>query len=396
MNTNKLRTNMDALLKGWTDSGALPCVQAIVSHRGQVVYEGAFGYADIEENRPIKSDAIFRAYSMSKGFTSTCMMMLHEQGKYKMHDPLSRFIPEYKNMKVAQADAAGHIDLVKPHREIVIRDLFTMASGIPYPGDGTPSERAMALLFNRMGRDIKAGKPWDTQRVAREVAKVPLTAHPGEHFWYGFSIDLLGALVEVLSGQKLGAFMREHIFEPLGLTDTAFYVPKDKQHRLVSAYGPDAKGIFTRKLTDDEFVADYLSPPAFESGGGGLVTTAQDMHRFTKMLAGMGQLDGVRLLSPTSVELMRTNHLSPEQMKDFTWDMMRGYGYGLALRTMLRPELAGYGSVGEFGWDGMMGTWFAADPKQQLAINYMVQINPGSQYEFIPNFMQTVYGSLDV
>ncbi len=390
----KLQRNLDALLAGWIQSGHLPCAQAIVSRRGETVYQGTFGHLDAAGTVPLPEDAIFRAYSMTKTFTSACMLMLLEEGKFKMHDPLSRFFPEFKDIKVTETAPNGGLSLVKPRREIVIRDLFTMASGIPYPGGETPSERAMQAMLKRMDRDVKAGKPWDARRVMREIGStVPLTFHPGEHWWYGESIDVLGALVEHFSGMRLGDYMARRIFEPLGLTDTAFYVPEEKRDRFVELCAPDARGVY-HKDTGAWFNEAYHADPPFQTGGGGLVSTAKDLIKWTRLLAGLGEVDGVRLLSRSTVELMRRNHLSEQQMADYNWDTQRGYGYGLAVRTMLRPELAGYGNVGEFGWDGMAGTWLSADPAEEMAMVFLVQVNPGKHYETVPYFAQTVYGAI--
>jgi len=388
MDERKLRRNLDALFSGWIERRALPCAQAAVIRNGQCVYEGAHGVLNLASKTPLPRDAIFRIYSMTKVFTSVCMLMLLEEGRYKMHDPLSKYIPEYKSAKVSELDAAGHQSLMPPRREIRVRDLFTMASGLPYPDGDTPSERAMEGVYKRADR----GK-WDTQRVAREMAKVPLTFHPGEHWWYGVSIDVLGALVEVLSGQTLGAFMKRRVFDPLDLRDTGFYVPEEKRARFVSMYEPDAQGVYAKPVKEEKDA--YLVPPAYESGGGGLVSTMRDVSRFARLLLGFGEFEGQRLLSRKSVELMRTNHLDERQLADYDWDTQRGYGYGLGVRVMMRPEIAGYGSVGEFGWDGYAGTWFSVDPEENMIMIFLTQIAPGNHDNTVPYFAQVAYGAID-
>lgn len=387
---DKLERNLDGLLSGFTESGALPCVQAMVTRRGETAYSKAFGYADLEKKTPLSDDAIFRIYSMTKVFTSVAMLMLYEEGRFSLYDPVSRFIPEYKKTQVAELDPSGQVKLVPPKREVNIHDLFTMASGIPYPGENTLAERALTNTFRRCEADKKRGKIWDTVKTAREIAKSPLAFHPGEHWWYGMSIDILGALVEVISGVKFGEFLKQRIFDPLGLTDTGFFVPEDKVHRFVTMYDIDDRGNFTVSRVGDQ----YLSPPAMEGGGGGLVSTAKDVTRFARMLANLGELDGVRILSRKTVDLMRANHLTDTQLIDYNWDTQRGYGYGLGVRAMRRPEVAGYGSMGDFGWDGMAGTWFTIDPAEDLVAVFLVQIVPGSHMRFIPYFAQTVYGAI--
>ena len=391
MDEHKLSRNLDTLLGGWVERGALPCVQALVHRRGEIVYRRGFGYADLATRRPLADDAIFRLYSMTKVFTSVAALMLLEEGRYKMHDPVSRYLPAFAAAKVGEIDPAGQLLLVPPHREIIVRDLFTMASGLTYPGDGSVTERELARVWRRIGAAEKAGKPWSTSTVLKEMARVPLAFHPGEHWRYGFSIDVLGLLIAELSGQTLGQFMAERIFTPLGLRDTGFYLPADKADRLVTMYEVNAAGQFKPAGFD----VTYSAPPAtFESGGGGLLGTLDDVGRFARLLLGEGALDGVRLLSRKSVELMRTNHLTPQQLADYTWDTQRGYGYGLGVRVMMHPEIAGYGTVGEFAWDGMAGTWFAVDPTEQLVAVLMVQTNPGRHYQFVPNFAGTVYGAI--
>lgn len=382
--------NIDKLLSGWVERGELPCVQALVIRHGEEGYFATYGSADMEAGKPLREDSIFRIFSMSKVFTSVCMMILHEQGKYKMHDPVGKFIPEYNDVKVGTLTPLGAIELVPPKRPLEIRDLFTMTSGIPYPGGNTLSDLVLKDVYAAMEQDVKAGKPWDTQRIVREYARAPLCFHPGEHWMYGFSIDVLGALVEVMSGMKLSEFMKQHIFDPLDLKDTGFCAEGEKAERLVTMYNVDDAD----KFTPAEDMERRTHAPAFESGGGGLVSTARDVARFARMLLGGGELDGVRILSRKSVELMSTNHLSADQLKDYNWDTQRGYGYGLAVRVMMHPEIAGYGSVGEFAWDGMAGTWFSVDPKEDMVSVFMVQTNPGRHYRFVPLYAQAVYGAI--
>lgn len=393
MDTQKLKNNLDALLSGRVADGQLPCVQAMVFRRGAEVYSGAFGFRDLESKDALTEDAIFRIYSMSKVFTSVSAMMLFEQGKFKMHDPLSKFFPAFEHSRVVQHGPSGQISYVKPNRPIIIRDLFTMASGVPYGGGETISEKAVMDVWARMERDEKNGVIWDVERYMAELAKVPLNFHPGDHWWYGYSIDLLGMLVEKLSGMKLGEFMKARIFDPLGLVDTDFFVPQEKLNRFVTMYEGNPGGFRPVGAGHPEY-DPYMARPAIESGGGGLVSTARDVGIFIQMLANLGELNGVRILSRRSVELMRTNHLSAPQLIDYDWDTQRGYGYGLGVRVMMHPEIAGYGNVGEFAWDGMAGTWFMADPAEQLSAVFLVQTNPGNHYHHVPYFAQAVYGAI--
>lgn len=393
VDTIKLKNNLDALLSGRVKDGLLPCVRAVVFRRGEQVYSGTFGQLNKESETPLPEDAIFRIYSMSKVFTSVSAMTLFEEGRFKMHDPLSKYFPAFAKSKVVELSSNGGVNYVPPRRPIIIRDLFTMATGVPYGGGDTVSEKAVMDLWKRQFRDEKRGMHWDSERYMAELAKVPLNFHPGEHWWYGLSIDLLGCLVEKLSGMRLGEYMKARIFDPLGLTDTDFVVPEEKLSRFVTMYNGQP-GTYKPVLPGDGDYDSYLSRPSVDSGGGGLVSTARDVGLFIQMLANLGELSGVRILSRRSVELMRTNHLSERQLVDYNWDTQRGYGYGLGVRTMMRPELAGYGNVGEFAWDGMAGTWFMADPAEALSAVFLVQINPGNHYDHVPYFAQAVYGAL--
>jgi CubicO group peptidase (beta-lactamase class C family) len=204
------------------------------------------------------------------------------------------------------------------------------------------------------------------------------------------SIDVLGYLVEILSGQSLSDFMKERIWEPLGMKETGFWVNEKDKNRLVTMFAKTPKGY---KPAGPGYDSERFAPSPVESGGGGLVSTLHDVDLFARALSGLGKSGSVRLLSRKTVELMRTNHLTPEQLKDYDWDTQRGYGYGLGVRVMMQPELAGYGSVGEFAWDGMAGTYFSADPSEELSTVFLIQTVPGAHGEFVPLFEQAVYGA---
>lgn len=382
-------------LQAFVDEGKVAGARALVVRHGKVVLDGAVGYADKEEGIKLKDDSIFRIYSMTKVFTTVAMMILYERGLYKLHDPIAQFLPAYGEMQVVIEGKDGAITYEKAKRPITFYHLFTMTSGIQYPGDGSECERQVGKIWFEANEARKAGQPWDTQRMINESARAPLAFHPGEKWQYGFSIDVLGALVEVLSGKKLSVFFEDEIFKPLGLTDTAFYVPKEKQHRFVQQYVRNEEGhlVPMDKVNDGAFA--YSEPVAFESGGGGMVSTASDITKFAQMLLGDGEANGVRLLSPKTVALIRADHLTPSQKLDYNWEGQRGYSYGLAVRTMVSPSVAGSnGSVGEWGWDGMAGTWFCMDPLEDMTIVFLIQRVPGDHYEMLPRFLQAIYGAM--
>ena len=271
-----------------------------------------------------------------------------------------------------------------------------MTSGIPYPGDGSYSARIMAELQKRSIRDAAKGKPWDTAKIVDEAAAVPLCFHPGRYWVYGFSHDILGRLIEVLSGRKLGQYLSETIFEPLSLKDTAFYVPKEKQSRLVKPYRLGPKGL--KELGANDLDSDPASPnpPAFESGGGGLCSTMADCASYACMLLGNGKPGKERILSRKTIELIRSKHCIPLEMASNLSDEITGYGYGLGVRTMLNPAAAGLnGSVGEWAWDGLMGTYYLIDPAEELVALFFTQLLSDINGRLQRGFIQTVYGAID-
>ena len=384
---------IDTLLQSYIDTGITAGISAYVERSGKALYRGEFGPADIETARPVRPDTIFRIFSMSKVVTSVAALILFERGLYKMYDPVSRFIPAFKNPTVYAAAADGKVFERPAAREIRVRDLFTMTSGIPYGGDNTPTEKQMKKAFDRLDAKAKKTGVWPTTRErVEEAGRLPLEFDPGDHWKYGFSIDVLGGLVEVLSGKTLGEFMRDEILDPLGMTDTGFYVPAAKMDRFASMYpvGSDGriKSVKIEKM-------DYTKAPAFESGGGGLVSTIDDYAAFARMLLTGKTVEGRRILGRKTIDLMRSSHLTAAQAVTYDWDTQRGYSYGLGVRTLTDPARAGCsGSVGEFGWDGYAGTWFCVDPTEDLIAIFMTQRAPGGHIQTIPPFKAALYSML--
>jgi len=375
-------------LSRFVDSGEIAGCAVKIMKDDRVLYEGEFGYADVEKKiRMSAGDTIFPIASMSKVVTVAGIMRLYEQGLFKMWDPVSEYLPGFKKPKVAKENPDGSYEIVDAKGEVTMRQLFTMTSGVPYGWGDTAAGRIRAEK-EKEWRD--SGKPDPgTVEYANMVGQLPLAFEPGERWMYGFSIDVLGAVIEVLSGKTLGDYLKENIFDPLGMKDTGFFVPKEKLDRVATLYHineglkPEERRYNTEK-------------PAFESGGGGLYSTVQDYSRFAQMLLHGGTLDGARILGRKTVELISTDHLTPEQRKGDSWDTQRGYGYGLGVRVMTNPELAGInGSAGEWGWDGAFGNWFCVDPKENLTCVYLTTNLPGEHYRFIPKLMASMYASLD-
>jgi CubicO group peptidase (beta-lactamase class C family) len=346
---------------------------------------------DIRGRLPAENDTIYRIYSMTKTFTIAAAMTLYEKGFFKLPDPIAEFLPAFKNMKVAEHDERGVVNLVPAKNPITIEHLFTMTSGIPYPGPESYSSRVISEIRERLPRDNSV----TTAQMADAVAAAPLCFHPGERWLYGFSHDILGRLIEVISGKRLGEYLAEMIIEPLGLTDTAFYVPPHKQARLAKAYNLTESGLMEIHGLDTD-PGDYTESPAFESGGGGLASTLDDVGRYGRVLLNFGKLDGYRLLSRKTIELIREDHTNPAHIKAYGFAAQQGYGYGLGVRTMTDIAAAGLnGSYGEWGWDGMLGTYYCVDPEEDLVAVFMVQRVPGSGDDLSRRFVQTVYGAID-
>jgi CubicO group peptidase (beta-lactamase class C family) len=385
--SGKRLENIDNYLKRIVDEEEVAGVGALILRHGEEAYRKSFGFRDREQRVPMTDDTIYRIYSMSKTFTIVTAMTLYEKGLFKIHDPIGEFIPAFKNAKVAVHDERGQMRIVDARSPITFEHLFTMTSGIPYPGSDSYSARAAAEEHARFPGEL-------TMKKAVEImVGIPLCFHPGEYWMYGFSHDILGALIEVLSGKTLGAYMKEVILDPLGLTDTAFFVPQEKRSRLAKAYDRTEGGL--KEKTDLDPVA--LSPPAFESGGGGLCSTLRDVGRYGLMLLGEGKLGEERVLSRKTVELIRRNHMVPaQQLKQFGFPALAGYGYGLGVRTMTDTALAGLnGSPGEWAWDGMLGTWYCVDPAEDLVAVFLIQRSPGGNENLPKRFAQTVYGAID-
>ncbi len=382
---NQLR-RLTPLLKSVIEKGPAGCA-CIVVQRGDVLYQEGFGYADLQQKRKIEPDTIYRIYSMTKVVTCAAALMLYERGLYLLNDPLEEYLPEFKNPRVYRYSDLGVMSVGPAARSIRIKDLFTMSSGLTYGGDETETERQTAAI-----QDV-AVRTMDMRALSRALADVPRAFDPGARWKYGLSHDVLAALVEALSGQTFGEFLRKEIFEPLGMTDTSFRLGKDKRDRLSTMYDRADDGRLTPNTAKD---APFEEGCRYESGGGGLLSTLGDYSRFAQALAEGGALDGARILSPKTVQLMGTNHLDPAQLKDFDWSQMSGYGYGLGVRVMIDPAAGGInGSLGEFGWAGLAGSWVLIDPNERLSVVYMQQMLPSLEPYIHPRLRAVIYGSLE-
>jgi CubicO group peptidase (beta-lactamase class C family) len=372
---------VSALVKRYIDQGEIAGAVTLVARRGHVAHFEANGVSDLATRAPMKTDAIFRLASMTKPLTSLAAMMLLEEGRFLLDDPVSRFLPEYKEMKVALANApneraAGGFRLVPAARDITIRQLLTHTAGLASGTAGPTTEMYSGL------RDFS--KPDNTMDdYSKALAKMPLNFHPGDAWEYGPATNIVGRLVEVVSGKTLDEFFRERIFEPLGMTDTYFYLPDARIPRLAAAYvKKDGK---LEKITTPGPVARN---GRYFAGAGGLAGTAEDYLRFCQMLLNGGQLDGARIAGRKTIESMTANHIGGIPL----WqDTYRGYGFGLGFRVRMDVgQSATLGSVGEYGWGGAYGTYFFIDPKEQLVGILMFQLMPYAHLNIRPEFQNAV------
>ena len=348
-------------MQGLIDQGRLAGVVTMVARHGKVVEFDAAGKRDIAANLPMRTDSIFRIYSMTKPITGVAMMMLFEEGKWQLDDPVAKYIPEFANLKVYGADAAGNLMLKEQTHPVTMRELMSHTGGFTYGiFSNTPVDKLQreADLLN-VGITL--------EEMIKRLAKLPLNTQPGSEWHYSVSVDIQSYIVEKLSGMPFAEFLDKRIFKPLNMVDTGFYVPAAKLDRFAEFYDYGADGRL--QVYKGALNHDFTAKPALSSGGGGLVSTASDYMRFCQMLLNGGKLAGVRLLGPRTVELMRTNVLAPT-MPIFT----PGAGFGLDFAVYTDAVAAGgYYGKGTYWWGGAAGTWFWIDPVEDLIVIGMIQ-----------------------
>ena len=348
--------------------GEMPCALALLWRDDEEKFFHASGFADLGRNLPVGRDSIFRLFSLTKPMTAVAALTLVERGLLDIDAPVSDFLEGFKDQQVALDEA--HTEPV--HRAMMVRDLFSMTSGLCYPGDQDAPARAAQQLFDAFEQEEKDGAQPSTVAAANRIGKLPLAFHPGEGWRYSTCADLLGAVVEVVAGQPLDDYMAETIFEPLSMDDTGFFVPENKQTRLCTLY-EHKDGILSPYPRNHLGLNDNLTRPNFISGGAGLTSTIGDVLRFARMLLNNGTLDGKRILGPRTVAWLSHDHLTQKQRAGIEWDNMTGYGYGALVRVLQEPSKSfSLGVPGEFGWDGWTGPYMSIIP-QENAILLMMQ-----------------------
>ena len=352
---------IDALMERYVAADQLAGIVTLVARRGQVVHFYKCGLAVRETGIPMQDDTIFRIYSMTKPITSVAVLMLLEEGRLRLADPIAAYIPAFKEVKVLDNSIGSGVRYVTPVRPPTLRDLLTHTAGLSYGFDEGVyiDELYRRQFWEPYDRDPTVTIDW----LMATVGKLPLASQPGTQYRYSVSTDVLGGIVQIVSGQPFDQFLRERILAPLGMVDTDFHVPADKIARFAATYGPGEQGGL--KVADSVGTRTYTQPALCPSGGGGLVSTTGDYLRFAQMLLNKGELDGVRLLGRKSVELMTTNHLPPG-VHPFD-DPAAGFGLGVSVLMELGQSHV-LGSVGTYGWGGAANTNFWVDPRRRWSV----------------------------
>lgn len=379
--------------------GRIAGCQWLVARQGEVVAQDCLGLMDVARSVPMRPDALFRIYSMTKPITSVALMMLYEEGHFQLNDPVHLYIPSWKQQRVWVGGDGAAMQTREPTQPMTMRQLLNHSSGLTYGGlllpAGTaadPVDRAYrALRINARNGD-------SLQTFIDKLAQVPLRYDPGQAWGYSFATDVCGYLVQVMSGQPFEQFLQQRVFGPLGMVDTGFHVAAHQLDRLCANYQHDPDGAPT--LLDDPQASLWAAPPALPSGGGGLVSTLADYHRFCEMLRRGGELDGARLLGPRTLALMRRNHLpagrdlSQCAVDAFSETAYQGVGFGLGFATTLDEVAAGVFGVDDFYWGGLASTVFWVDPHEDLVAIFLTQLVPSRTYNFRALFKNIVYSAI--
>ncbi|NLZ47062.1 MAG: serine hydrolase [Clostridiales bacterium] len=380
------------LVKSEVDQGKLAGASVAIRKDGDIVFSNSYGMADIEKNIKMEMDTIIRLFSLTKPITAVATMILFERGLIDLYHPVKWYIKSFENPMVSKNGE------VKPAgRDIFIKDLLNMTSGISYPDQFTDSGRLMDKLFNDIQADTEKGVKTGTVQFMERAGEIPLTFSPGDSWQYGLSADVLGAIIETVSGKSYGDFLKDEIFIPLEMVDTDFYVPEEKLKRFAQIYDYNwddgTLDIFKYIFLG---VGNYHIKPSFESGGAGLVSTLNDYGRFAQMLANGGTLDGVKILGKKTVDFLASNQITPEQSKVYNWESCRGYGYGNLMRVLV-DQSGGQtnADLGEFGWDGWAGDYAVINKTENLVIQLFIQSCGAGTSDLARKIRAVTYSAID-
>ncbi|MBQ9857142.1 MAG: beta-lactamase family protein [Clostridia bacterium] len=377
MDFSNLRVFLDSLVEG-----IIPGVDLTVYIRHKPVFRHMAGMSDKEKGTKMTGNETYFGYSVTKLLTCVCALTLFEKGAFLMTDPIREYLPEFSDMQVAVIDPAGKINLRPAKRDITFRDLFTMTAGLDY---NLTTKEISEVVSNTNGKA-------PTREIMRAIAKSPLSFDPGERWQYSLCHDVLGGLIEVISGMKFETFMKKTLFEPLEMKSSAMHLSDALKSRLAMQYlNENEKGVNPIGTLNP-----FVLGSEYDSGGAGLITTVDDYIRFADMLAmgGVG-MTGERILSKASIDLMRTNHLNDVQMKDFNWIQMSGYGYGLGVRTMVDRTRGSLSPVGEFGWGGAAGAYVLIDPEREMSVYFAEHMRNSLEPFVHPRIRNILYTCLE-
>ena len=387
---------VDEITHGYVDDGRLPCAVTAVIHRGEEVHRDAYGWADCADRTPVTDDSIFRIFSMTKPIVSLALMQLYEEGKVLLENPIGRFIPELAELEVWDRGEADRVRTVPAEHPVTVHDVLRHTAGFTA---GFQVGNPVSALYREAGLGDLRRPKFSLAEAMGRLGELPLVSQPGTRWHYGMSTDVAGRIVEVVSGLPLNEYLDRHVFEPLGMVDTGFWIDEQQLGRLTTNYmrTPDE-----RMLRVDLPRADrHCVPPAYLSGAGGLLSTLDDYLRFVRMLLGGGELDGRRVIGSKTLEFMALNHLpGGATLNDLGQDTfaevaMDGVGFGLGFSVLLDPAANGsVGSIGEFSWGGAASTIFWADPTEELAVVFLTQLVPSNTYPIRRQLRAATYACL--
>jgi CubicO group peptidase (beta-lactamase class C family) len=400
LDARRLERIGEHLERNYIGPGKIAGCQVSVARHGHLAYFKSFGSMDLERGKAMADDAIFRIYSMTKPITSVALMTLYERGYFQLNDPVSRFVPSWKDHRVWTSGEGDTMRTEPAHRPVSFRDVLSHTAGLTY-GGGLPGV-GIQHPIDQIYRDLKVrsvGGADSMQVFMDKLGKVPLRYQPGTQWMYSLATDVCGALVEIISGKPFAQYLEEEIFQPLGMKDTAFQVAPEKQDRFAANYqrGPDKK----LKLIDDPATSDFTKEPGFKSGGGGLTGTSADYMRFCEMLRRGGELDGARILGPRTIELMHMNHLPGNKdltqlaIGTFSETANEGVGFGLGFASTLGQVQTGTLGAGDYYWGGAASTIFWVDPKEDLSVVFMTQLMPSGTFNFRGQLKSIIYSAIE-
>jgi CubicO group peptidase (beta-lactamase class C family) len=392
LSAERLDRITDHLKQHYIEPGKIAGCQTLVARHGHVAYFRSLGSMDLKRGKPMADDTIFRIYSMTKPITSVALMQLYEQGHFQLNDPVHRVIPEWRDQRVYVSGQGAAMETRALDRPVTFRQVLSHTGGLTYGTTDHPVDK----VYRELG--VRRGEGETLRTFVEKLGRVPLRYTPGEHWMYSLSTDVCGYLVEAISGQRFDRYLQEHIFGPLRMRDTSFRVAAEKVDRFAANYQrqPDK----TLQLVDDSATSTYLKEPSFFSGGGGLTSTTADYFRFCEMLRRGGELDGVRILGPRTVQLMTKNHLAGGRdltqmaLGAFSETANEGVGFGLGFAMTLSEVDTGALGEGDYYWGGAASTIFWIDPAEDMVVIFMTQLMPSATFNFRGQLKNIIYSAI--